>query len=104
MTEDILDRLAKSKFRSSFRLSKKYRDYAAEKGAETIRRHAEDFIAARLAPAVIANDGHQTPMKNHPVFIASMPRRPAAAAALKNGTAFRGEQNLPRNSRNTPLT
>lgn len=31
MTEDILDRLAKSKFRSSFRLSKKYRDYAAEK-------------------------------------------------------------------------
>ena len=70
MTEDILDRLAKSKFRSSFRLSKKYRDYAAEKGAETIRRHAEDFIAARLAPAVIANDGHQTPMKNHPVFIA----------------------------------
>ena len=70
MTEDILDRLAKSKFRSSFRLSKKYRDYAEEKGAETIRRHAEDFIAARLAPAVIANDGHQTPMKNHPVFIA----------------------------------
>ena len=70
MTEDILDRLAKSKFRSSFRLSKKYRDYAAEKGAETIRHHAEDFIAARLAPAVIANDGHQTPMKNHPVFIA----------------------------------
>lgn len=48
MTEDILDRLAKSKFRSSFRLSKKYRDYAAEKGAETIRHHAEDFIAARL--------------------------------------------------------
>ena len=38
MTEDILDRLAKSKFRSSFRLSKKYRDYAAEKGAETRRR------------------------------------------------------------------
>lgn len=57
MTEDILDRLAKSKFRSSFRLSKKYRDYAEEKGAETIRRHAEDFIAARLAPAVIATTG-----------------------------------------------
>lgn len=71
MTEDILDRLAKSKFRSSFRLSKKYRDYAAEKGAETIRRHAEDFIAARLGTRGLSQtDGHQTPMKNHPVFIA----------------------------------
>lgn len=70
MTEDILDRLAKSKFRSSFRLSKKYRDYAAEKGAETIRRHAEDFIAARLGTRGYCKRRHQTPMKNHPVFIA----------------------------------
>lgn len=104
MTEDILDRLAKSKFRSSFRLSKKYRDYAAEKGAETIRRHAEDFIAARLAPAVIANDGHQTPMKNHPVFIAQHATATCCRGCFENGTAFRREQNLPRNSRNTPLT
>ena len=28
------------------------------------------FIAKREAPAYIANDGKQTPMKGHPVFIA----------------------------------
>ena len=42
----------------------------AEKGLETIRKHAEDFVAKRLAPAVIPNDGKQTPMRGHPVFIA----------------------------------
>lgn len=40
------------------------------KGMDTIRKHAQDFVAKRLAPAYIANDGKQTPMKNHPVFIA----------------------------------
>ena len=37
---------------------------------ETIRRHAEDFVKTRLAPAVIPNDGKQTPMRGHPVFVA----------------------------------
>lgn len=37
---------------------------------ETIRRHAADFIQSRIAPAFPKNDGKQTPMKNHPVFIA----------------------------------
>ena len=31
---------------------------------------AEDFIEKKLAPAYPENDGKQTPMKNHPVFIA----------------------------------
>ena len=35
-----------------------------------IQRHATDFIATRLAPANIPNDGKQTPIKNHPVFVA----------------------------------
>ena len=37
---------------------------------ETIRSHANDFIEKRLAPADIPNDGKQTPMRGHPVFIA----------------------------------
>jgi hypothetical protein len=37
---------------------------------ETIRSHAVDFITTRLAPAFPKNDGKQTPMKGHPVFIA----------------------------------
>ena len=59
-----------SKFRSSFHLKQKDIDYINEKGLDTIRQHAQDFIAKREAPAVIPNDGKQTPMKGHPVFIA----------------------------------
>ena len=63
-------RLARSRFRSRFRLSDADRRYVAEKGLETIRRHAEDFVRTRLAPANPPNDGKQTPMRGHPVFIA----------------------------------
>ena len=59
-----------SKFRSSFHLKQKDIDYINEKGLDTIRQHAKDFIAKREAPAYIANDGKQTPMRGHPVFIA----------------------------------
>ena len=45
-------------------------DYVDSKGLDAIRQHAYDFIDRRLKPAVILNDGRQTPMKNHPVFIA----------------------------------
>ena len=37
---------------------------------EKVREHACDFIRKRLAPAEIPNDGKQTPMRGHPVFIA----------------------------------
>ena len=37
---------------------------------DVIRQHAQDFIAKREASAFIPNDGKQTPMKGHPVFIA----------------------------------
>lgn len=67
---DLFARLAKSDFRSRFHLTKKDKEYISQKGLPTIRRHAEDFIAKRLAPAVIPNDGKQTPMRGHPVFLA----------------------------------
>ena len=66
---DILDRLSKSKFRSSFHLKEKDILYIKEKGIDTIRNHAYDFIKKRLAPKYIPNDGKQTPMHGHPVFI-----------------------------------
>jgi predicted Fe-S protein YdhL (DUF1289 family) len=37
---------------------------------ETVLRHADEMIAARLAPAEPQNDGKQTPMRGHPVFVA----------------------------------
>ena len=75
MTKDewykqLFERLGNSKFRSSFHLKQKDIDYINEKGLDTIRQHAIDFIAKREAPAVIPNDGKQTPTKGHPVFIA----------------------------------
>ena len=65
-----LARLGASKFRSRFHLGDRERAYAEEKGMETIRLHARDFVAKRLAPAEIPNDGKQTPMRGHPVFLA----------------------------------
>lgn len=68
--EDILYQLSKSKFRSSFHLKEKDIEYVREKGMKTIMEHAYDLITKRLAPAEISNDGKQTPMRGHPVFIA----------------------------------
>ena len=67
---DIWDRLAKSKFRSRFKLRAKELDYIKEKGLDKIRSHAVDFIRDRVAPVEPVNDGKQTPMRGHPVFIA----------------------------------
>ena len=66
----ILDRLAKSKFRSRFKLRAKELEYIKDKGLDTIYSHACDFIWDRIASAELANDGKQTPMRGHPVFIA----------------------------------
>lgn len=66
----ILDKLSKSKFRSSFHLRKYMIDYINDKGMDTIKSHAYDFINKRLASFPTPNDGKQTPMKGHPVFIA----------------------------------
>ena len=44
-------RLARSEFRSRFRLRRAERAYVTEKGLATIRRHAADFVHARLAAA-----------------------------------------------------
>lgn len=68
--EEAFARLEKSKFRSGFHLSDKDISYIENKGLDTIRDHASDFISKRLAPADIPNDGRQTPMRGHPVFIA----------------------------------
>lgn len=67
---DLFDRLNKSKFRSSFRLKEKDINYIKEKGLAKIEEHAHNFINKRLASVTILNDGKQTPMKGHPVFIA----------------------------------
>ena len=66
----LFQRLGQSEFRSSFSLKSNDRNYVREKGMDTVRKHAQDFIAKRLSPAAPANDGRQTPMRGHPVFVA----------------------------------
>ena len=71
MIEKLLDSLAKSKFRGSFHLNSKMKDYVKEQGIDKIKSDAYDLIEKRLAPANPLNDGKQTPMRQvHPVFIA----------------------------------
>lgn len=67
---ETLLKLKKSDFRARFHLTEKDRAYIAEKGMDTVRKHAEEFVRTRLAPAYPPNDGKQTPMRGHPVFIA----------------------------------
>lgn len=67
---EILEKLKRSKFRSSFKLKEGDFGYIKAKGSPTIRKHARDLITKRLAPANPRNDGRQTPMRGHPVFIA----------------------------------
>ena len=68
--DELFDRLAKSKFRSRIKLRETELRYLKDKGLGVIEKHAYDFIVKRLAPAYPENDGKQTPMKNHPVFVA----------------------------------
>lgn len=68
--EDLFERLSQSKFRSGFHLKEKDKKYVLDKGGDKIREHAKEFVSQRLASAVIPNDGKQTPMKGHPIFIA----------------------------------
>ena len=68
--ERVLESLSKSNFRSKFYLKEKDKEYVREKGINVIEEHARDFIEKRLAPAFPKNDGKQTPMRGHPVFIA----------------------------------
>ena len=65
-----LRRIGQQPFRARFRLAGRDRAIVDLRGIATVRRHAEDFIAQRLAPAEPRNDGRQTPYRGHPVFVA----------------------------------
>jgi hypothetical protein len=66
----VLEKLAKSPFRAKQKLTAREIRYYHSKGRIAIEQHTLNFINQRLAPAVPENDGKQTPMKGHPVFIA----------------------------------
>ncbi|WP_318200165.1 DUF4186 domain-containing protein [Streptomyces sp. SCL15-4] len=65
-----LDALARQPFRARFRLRGRELATAGLKGPATLRWHAYDLVAERLAPARPRKDGRQTPYRGHPVFVA----------------------------------
>jgi predicted Fe-S protein YdhL (DUF1289 family) len=68
--DEVFERLKGSAFRRRFRLRGGDLEYLRRKGMDAVVRHADELIAARLAPAAPPNDGKQTPMRGHPVFVA----------------------------------
>jgi hypothetical protein len=73
MMDDLdarLHRIGQQHFRAKFRLRGRDRAVVDLRGMATVRKHAEDLIERRLAPAEPRNDGRQTPYRGHPVFVA----------------------------------
>src|ERR1700691_2228534 len=68
--DDKLDAIARHPFRAKFHLRGRDRATAQLRRPSTMRLHARDLIARRLAPAEPRNDGKQTPYRGHPVFVA----------------------------------
>ena len=91
---DVLDRLKKSKFRNSFHLNDDMREYVLEKGLDNIQRHAYDFINQRLKPKKPKNDGKQTPMKGHPVFISQHATATCCRGCLEKWHKIKKEKEL----------
>lgn len=65
-----LQRIGKHPFRAKFRLRGRDRAIVDLRGAATVRKHAEELVERRLAPAAPRSDGRQTPYRGHPVFVA----------------------------------
>jgi hypothetical protein len=65
-----LQSLQRSHFRRRFALGAKEQAILRQRGPATVRDHARKLVTERLASAAPANDGRQTPMRGHPVFIA----------------------------------
>ena len=63
-----LDRIGQHPFRAKFQLRGRDRALVDLRGMTTVRRHAQELIASKLAPANPRNDGRQTPYRGHPVF------------------------------------
>jgi hypothetical protein len=63
-------KLARSKQIPSPAMGEPEKEYVQSRGIDILRLHATDFVNKRLAPADPKNDGRQTPLKGHPVFIA----------------------------------
>lgn len=79
-----LKELDKSDFRRNFKLKDRDIKYIQDKGYGVIREHAYNFINDRLKGYPVYNDGKQTPMKGHPVFVAQHATGTCCRGCLNN--------------------
>lgn len=63
-------KLTRSKQIASLDMGDPEKEYVHSRGIDILELHATDFVRKRIAPAEPKNDGRQTPLKGHPVFIA----------------------------------
>ena len=68
--DERLARITRHPFRARFHVRGRDRAIVDLRGPSTIREHARDLVAKRLAPAQPAKDGKQAPYRGHPVFVA----------------------------------
>jgi len=68
--KSLKQKLARSKQIVSPDMGDPEKEYVLSRGIDILRLHATDFVNKRIAPAAPKNDGRQTPLKGHPVFIA----------------------------------
>lgn len=68
--DSIPERLRTDSFRRRFVLKGRELAHLQTWGIEKIMKDAAELLRRRVAPALPANDGRQTPWRNHPVFVA----------------------------------
>jgi hypothetical protein len=68
--DELFAALNRSEFRSRIRLGRREQAYLRKKTLPVVLQHARHFVDQRLTPANPSNDGRQTPMRGHPVFVA----------------------------------
>jgi Domain of unknown function (DUF4186) len=68
--DERIEAIGRHPFRARFRLRGRERALVQLRGMPVVRRHAEELLARRLAPAQPDKDGRQTPYRGHPVFVA----------------------------------
>ena len=83
-TDSLFHALSQSSFRRRCRLNARDRAYLDDKGLSVVLVHARRLIDQRIRPAHPQNDGKQTPMRGHPVFVAQHATATCCRSCLQN--------------------
>ena len=68
--DSTLRTLGRHPFRARFHLRGRDAATVELRGMDSVRKHAAELLAKRLAPTAPHKDGKQTPYRGHPVFVA----------------------------------